>query len=64
MVRSKAITYCLTWFRFHVSLVPNVMAKVLKRFLRMMEQVTHSYVDDIFVDAGVATAEEIVDHQK
>lgn len=64
LLKYEAIMYCSTWLWFCFSLVPNVMAEVLKTVLGMAEEVTNSYINDILVDASIVAAGEIVDHLK
>lgn len=57
--------FCLTRLGFGLSIAPAVMKAVLNKVLEQDEQIRKAaspYVDDIYVDNDVASAEQVRDH--
>ncbi|KAK4312976.1 hypothetical protein Pmani_015641 [Petrolisthes manimaculis] len=57
--------YCLTRLGFGLNIAPLVLKKVLGTILswnEIIEQAASPYLDDIFVDEGIATAAEVEAH--
>ncbi|MEL7302027.1 MAG: DDE-type integrase/transposase/recombinase, partial [Pseudomonadota bacterium] len=64
-VRFQGQLYCLTRLGFGLNVAPLVMKAVLNCVLGQDERVragTSAYVDDIFVDEDVVSAEDVVSH--
>ena len=63
----KGAIYLLTRLSFGLSIAPKVMTAIATKVLQENEQVTRgtsAYIDDIFVDADVVSAQEIMAHLK
>jgi len=57
--------YCLTRLGFGLNVAPNIMKAVLAKVLaqdQVIEQATSPYIDDIFVNEDVASAQQVENH--
>ena len=57
--------YCLTRLGFGLNVAPNIMKAVLAKVLSQddtIQQATSPYLDDVFVNEDVASAEQVEHH--
>lgn len=64
LMRYKNRTYCWTWLGFGLNSAMKVVAKMILGKGAKMEEAIILCINDIHVDEGIVTAEEIMDHLK
>lgn len=65
IVKHKGRQYVMTRMGFGLNVAPKIMSKILSRVLSVNKQLstgTDHYIDDIYVDESVVTAEDVKSH--
>ena len=64
-VEIKGTRYCLTRLGFGLNVAPSIMTAIMSAIRQLDEavrQATSSYIDDIFVNEGILSAQAVKEH--